>query len=180
MLNTQSILLKTNKVQAILPGINLGVECVPDDAKQAVVKEKVRGTERSSGLKTPGRLISSFYMKVAIRYCITFMFCCGLSLGLDRPGQPVAVIWLFFQACITVSTYLIIVCIFGMNRSIRALQVCKPAWLVLSMRRNPCRQRLSRYPIIYANDFFSFYTPYRPWFFFPYRIPPSQVKCSLN
>lgn len=68
MLHTQGIFFKTNKVQAILPGINLYVEFVPDDAKQAVVKKKVRGTARSSGLEAPGRLISSFYMKITISY----------------------------------------------------------------------------------------------------------------
>ncbi len=31
-------------------------------------------------------------MKEPISYQVTFMFCCGLSLGVDRPGRPMAVI----------------------------------------------------------------------------------------
>lgn len=46
-LNSEGITLKTNRDQNILPGINLRVEFVLDDAKQSVVSRDVRVLARS-------------------------------------------------------------------------------------------------------------------------------------
>lgn len=69
---------------------------------------------------------------------------------------------IFFQAYTTVWVYLIIVCIFGMNTSILSLPACKPSWLQLMMRHNFYIQMPSMHQMVYANEVFSFYTPYTP------------------
>lgn len=58
-LNSQGITLKTNKDQAILPGIDLEVEFVLDDAKQTVVKKDVRVTARQGRYLTAEFLVSN-------------------------------------------------------------------------------------------------------------------------
>ena len=47
-------------------------------------------------LKWKQTLPNFVYVKVPISYSIIFMFCCGLSLGVDRSNQPMAVIIRFF------------------------------------------------------------------------------------
>lgn len=58
-LNSQGITIKTNKEQAIIPGIDLEVEFVLDDAKQTVVKKDVRVTAGQGRYLTAEFLVSN-------------------------------------------------------------------------------------------------------------------------